>query len=228
MIIQIPLYTDDGNLARYLELIKKSAFKLWPNPCPLCGADDCAKFLQFYVRVRIYFGDMVYQNVKIARFLCHRKSPDVPAGTHRTFSLLPCCLIPYSPYALDVTLDMAQTLAEQNKNAYKASHLLASTEENLSPEPITLRRIERRLNETIQKLEHYPLVLQQRLADRELNAIGFSDVIALANAYRSQLLTSAFGAAALCYDWFYLYQKNLPYMQRDFFLGTPSHKRFRC
>lgn len=171
---------------------------------------------------------MVYQNVKIARFLCHRRNPGVPPGTDRTFSLLPCCLIPYSPYALNVTLDMAQTLAEQNKNAYKASHILTSTDENLSPEPITLRRIERRLNETIQKLEHYPLVLQQRLADSELNTIEFSDVIALANAYRGQLLTSAFGAAALCYDWFYLYQKDLPYMHRDFFLGTPSHKCFRC
>lgn len=96
--IQIPFYTDGDNFTGYFKLVDKASFKIWLKPCPLCGAEGCAKFLQFYSRVRVYFDDTVYDHVKIARFICNRLNPNVAAGTHRTFSLLPYPLVPYSPF----------------------------------------------------------------------------------------------------------------------------------
>lgn len=206
--------------------MEKVALKIWSKPCPLCGAEGCATFLQFYVRVRVYFGDTVYVNVKIARFLCNRLNPNVPAGTHRTFSLLPYPLVPYSQYALDAALAMTTTLSEHTDNAYQASYAVASQYEHLSPEPATLVRIKIRMDEAQSKLKRFLRAFPSVRRDGPCwNGRKLSDFLAFANNYHSRLLPAVTGVCALSYDWFYLIQQALPYMHRDFLFGTSSQKR---
>ncbi len=52
-----------------------------------------------------------------------------------------------------------------------------------------------------------------------------ADFITLLVTYHSQALVGVSGASGLSYDWFYVFQAALPYMERDFLVGTPSQKR---
>ena len=208
---------------------------MWPYPCPLCGAEGCAKFLQCYIRLRVYLGDTVYENVLIARFICRRLNPNVPPGTHRTFSLLPYPLVPYSPYALPTTIELVSALRAHADNAYQTSQALASQYEHLNPEPTTLGRIQRRLVEALRKLQSRfagPEKFQSRLAGLHQNKSSnhrsletLADLISLLVSYHSQVLLEVSGACALSHDWFYVFQAELSYMARDFLVGTPSQKR---
>jgi hypothetical protein len=174
-------------------------------------------------------GDTVYENVLIARFICRRLNPNVPPGTHRTFSLLPYPLVPYSPYALPTTIELVSALSAHADNAYQTSQTLASQHEHLNPDPTTLGRLQRRLLEALRKLQRLPEKFQQMLHQnkssncRSLKTLA--DLITLLVSYHSQVLLEVSGACALSYDWFYVFQAELPYMQRDFLVGTPSQKR---
>jgi len=203
---------------------------VWPYPCPLCGAEGCAKFLQFYTRTTVYFGNTVYEDVPIGRFICCRLNPNVPPETHRTFSLLPHPLVPYSPYALHTTIALATALAEHADNAYQTSQTLASAYENLNPGPTTLGRIKRRLVEALRKLKRLPETLQQMISERSIptgrTLETLADLITLMVTYHSPACgIGVSGACGLSYDWFYVFQAELPYMERDFLVGTPSQKR---
>ena len=203
---------------------------MWPYPCPLCGAEGCAKFLQFYTRTTVYFGNTVYEDVPIGRFICCRLNPNVPPETHRTFSLLPHPLVPYSPYALHTTIALATALAEHADNAYQTSQTLASAYENLNPGPTTLGRIKRRLVEALRKLKRLPETLQQMISERSIptgrTLETLADLITLMVTYHSPACgIGVSGACGLSYDWFYVFQAELPYMERDFLVGTPSQKR---
>jgi hypothetical protein len=186
--------------------------------------------LQFYTRATVYFGDVVYNDVPIGRFLCSRRNPDVPAGTHRTFSLLPYPLVPYSPYALNTMLTLAAALGAHADNAYQTSQTLTTTHEHLNPDPPTLGRIKSRLLEALHKLKRLPEKFQQLLnsnnsSDRRTMET-LADFITLLVSYSSPARgIGVSGACGLSYDWFYVFQAALPYMQRDFLIGTPSQKR---
>lgn len=221
--MQLPFPVASGTFARYLEQIWKVFFKIWPKPCPLCGAVGCATFLGYYIRVRVYFGDTVYVAVKIARFLCNRLYP-VPPGTHRTFSLLPSCLIPYVRHSIDMTLEVAEMLSKNDENAYQTSRTLASRYENPTPVPATSGRIKDQAYEAIGKLNRLPQELQEMI-DWSACRATLSGLISFAKNYRSRILSGAKGVYALCYDWFYLFLQDLPFMQRGFLFGTPSQKR---
>jgi len=203
---------------------------VWPSPCPLCGAEGCAKFLQFYTRATVYFGNTVYEEVPVGRFICYRLNPNVPPETHRTFSLLPHPLVPYSPYALNTTIALAAALAEHADNAYQTSQTLASAYEHLNPDPTTLGRLKSRLLEALDKLKRLPEKFQQMIKQsqaptgRTLETLA--DFITLMVTYHSPANgIGVSGACALSYDWFYVFQAEWPYMARDFLVGTPSQKR---
>jgi hypothetical protein len=202
---------------------------VWPYPCPLCGAEGCAKFLQFYTRATVYFGDAVYRNVPVGRFICYRLNPNVPSGTHRTFSLLPYPLVPYSPYALPTTIELVSALSAHADNAYQTSQTLASQHEHLNPDPTTLGRLQRRLLEALRKLQSLPekfqRMIRQNQAPEGRTLETLADLLTLLVSYHSQVLLEVSGACALSYDWFYVFQAELPYMARDFLVGTPSQKR---
>jgi hypothetical protein len=163
-------------------------------------------------------------------------TPTFPPGTHRTFSLLPHPLVPYSPYALDTTIALTTALAEHADNAYQTSQTLASAYENLNPDPTTLGRLKGRLLEALHKLQSRfagPEKFQSRLAGLNPNKSSNSRTLATLADFITLLVTyhspacgiGVSGACALSHDWFYVFQVELPYRARDFLVGTPSQKR---
>jgi len=73
--------------------------------CPLCGAGDCAQFIGYYYRGVIDEKGTYYKALPIARYLCNRKGKTVTVK-HRTFSLLPYQLVPYSKYSIPFILNV--------------------------------------------------------------------------------------------------------------------------
>lgn len=67
--------------------------------CPLCGAMECAQFIGYYYRGVIDEKGTYYKAFPIARYLCNGKGKAVLVK-HRTFSLLPYQLVPYSKYSI--------------------------------------------------------------------------------------------------------------------------------
>jgi hypothetical protein len=143
--------------------------------------------------------------------------------------LLPHPLVPYSPYALNTTIALAAALAEHADNAYQTSQTLASAYKNLNPDPTTLGRIKGRLVEALRKLQRLPekfqQILHQNKSSNSRSLETLADLLTLLVSYHSQVLIGVSGACGLSYDWFYVFQAALPYMQRDFLVGTPSQKR---
>ncbi len=141
-----------------------------------------------------------------------------------------CCHIrsfPIPPFALELSLELASALTEHGENAYQTSNVLASRYEHFVPEPVTLNRIKQRLLEAVRKFKQLPQKFQQLIrSNRSRGSITLSALIACASSYQSQVLVGASGARALSHDWFYVFQEELSYMQRDFLFGTPSQKRF--
>jgi hypothetical protein len=153
-------------------------------------------------------------------------TPMFPPGTHRTFSLLPHPLIPYSPYALETSVELAAVLTEHAGNAYQTSQALASRYENLNPDPGTLTRIKHRLLEALRKLKPLPQKLQQMINPPGATVPAtWAEFITVVNNYQSQVVVAVAGVCALSHDWFYVFQEHQPCMQRDFLFGTPSQKR---
>jgi len=67
--------------------------------CPLCGARGCAQFIGYYYRGVIDEKGTYYKAFPIARYLCNGKGKFLTVK-HRTFSLLPYQLAPYTKYSI--------------------------------------------------------------------------------------------------------------------------------
>ena len=67
--------------------------------CPICGAMGCAQFIGYYYRGVIDEKGTYYKAFPIARYLCNRKGTALTVK-HRTFSLLPYQLVPYTKYSI--------------------------------------------------------------------------------------------------------------------------------
>ncbi len=65
----------------------------------MCGAGDCAQFIGYYCRGVIDEKGTYYKAFPIARYLCASKGKALSVR-HRTFSLLPYQLVPYSKYSI--------------------------------------------------------------------------------------------------------------------------------
>ena len=223
--MQLPLLLALGTMASYWALLKNPSFKFWPQLCPLCGAAGCARFLGFYIRVRLYCQGKIYHNIAIARFICLRLNPEMPPGTHRTFSLLHDFLIPYFPYALDLTMVIAENLVKHAANVYQTTNLLQEiADDHLNLYAATITRIKHRLDNVIAKLNQLPSRLAEAMGWSK-HTKGLSELLAFLKNYHSRLHAALSGARALAYDWFYLAQQGLRYMQRSFLFGTASQQR---
>lgn len=193
-------------------------------PCPLCGAKDCAKFLGFYERKQVCFSDIIYIDVEIVRFICGRLNP-VPSGTHRTFSLLPCQLVPQSQYSIQSTLEVAAALDDHSGNTYQTAKAVDSLYTEINPELDAIAGMGNYVREAIDKLNRLPQEILKAISwSIPSSTPVLSDFISFIKNYQSQVLANVSGACALSYDYFYLFQKDLSYMQRDFLFGTPSQK----
>lgn len=186
---------------------------------------NCATYLGCYLRKKIYFRNKVYSNVTIIRFECNRKQPNVSVGTHRTFSLLPCPLIPYQSHTISVCLTIAKTLANQHGHASQTAYLTDNQFLEATPEPAVVLRIGQMVYAAIAKLHHVAQTVAGTgwRTNTEPGRERLAEFIRFVQRYRSQELQEQ-GICALCYDYFYLFQRQQPYMQRDFLFGTPSQK----
>jgi len=72
--------------------------------CPLCGGRDCAQFICYYYRKVIDEKGTYYKAFPIARYVCNRKGTALIVK-HKTFSLLPYQLVPYTKYSIPFIID---------------------------------------------------------------------------------------------------------------------------
>lgn len=227
--IQLQIYKYLCNFASYLKQGQEKFNKKWNKPCPLCGAKDCAKFLTFYRRKRVYWNGRVYTNVLIIRFECNRLNPNVAVGSHRTFSLLPYPLIPYCPYPIPYILKIARILAENDDNAYQSVRTLEARYEQVNPEMGTIAWIGDLVHKSQDKLNRLSHQIRDRIGWRMPLSMPYRDqlshFISFVTNYRSQQVAGSIATNRdLSYDYFHLFQQERPFMQRDFLFGTPSQR----
>jgi len=111
-------YLLDIPISEYKRKILTGDFNLpdFSDKCPICRARDCAVFLGFYYRnTENTIRKELILDVPIARYECQRVYP-VPAGSHRTFSLLPDPLIPYLRRDIE-TVHMINRVYIQNERS---------------------------------------------------------------------------------------------------------------
>ncbi|MEQ8187643.1 MAG: hypothetical protein ABRQ39_06685 [Candidatus Eremiobacterota bacterium] len=82
--------------------------------CPVCGGEDCPTYLGFYCRQVVDEKGTYYESYRILRFKCNRKGKKKPR--HRTFSLLPFGLIPYSKYSTGFIMKILRLWLLQSKS----------------------------------------------------------------------------------------------------------------
>lgn len=91
--------------------------------CPLCGGDDCAEFIGYYYRGVIDEAGTYYKAFPIARFLCRGKGN--PIVRHKTFSLLPYQLVPYTKYSIPFIIKSLKSVYVEDRSIKELQDYLA-------------------------------------------------------------------------------------------------------
>lgn len=84
----------------------------------MCGASNCAQFIGYYYRRVIDERGTYYKAFPIARYLCNGKGKAVTVK-HRTFSLLPYQLVPYTKYSVPFILNALMKVYGQDSYSVK-------------------------------------------------------------------------------------------------------------
>lgn len=135
-LIQIILYTEN-TLSEYYAKVKGKKQNIveildlpydFSDRCPVCGGRDCAKFLDYYLRGVVDENGTYYKSFPVARFLCNRKGSE-QVTRHKTFSLLPYQLIPYTKYSLPFIIKVLKLRYIEDRSIYKLQEYLAAVEE---------------------------------------------------------------------------------------------------
>lgn len=98
------------------------------DSCPLCGGSHCAQFIEYYHRQVIDEKGTYYKAFPIARFLCIRKGGK-PIVDHRTFSLLPYQLVPYSKYSIPFIFKVLKSIHMEDKSIMEVQQYLSNFQE---------------------------------------------------------------------------------------------------
>ncbi len=126
--VQIPLYTR-YRLSEYYQKVKHKGADFLEEleilfnikeRCPLCGGKDCAEILGKYCRGAVAERGTYYKAFPVFRFECNGKG-GTPIVDHRTFSLLPYQLIPYTKYCIPFIIN---TLSKMNKEGKSIKEIL--------------------------------------------------------------------------------------------------------
>jgi len=96
--------------------------------CPLCGGYNCAKFIRYYHRGVIDEEGTYYKAFPISRFLCRRRGN--PIVKHRTFSLLPYQLVPYTKYSIPFIIKTLKLAYVEGNSIKKLQDYLAGFHEH--------------------------------------------------------------------------------------------------
>ncbi len=209
------------SLSHYYHNIKWGEFENLPafeDCCPICGGKDCPRFLGFYYREVVDENGTYYKLFPILRFICARKG--FRNAKHRTFSLLPSQLVPYSKYSLPFVHKAMKEWKLDGKSVKEVLDELTLMEETgvLCISPSTLYQFESLLLTATEKIlttgflqEIHPSLNNPDKETRIRTWLGFFD--------------EGIRAPSVIAYQFYLhgggYQKNAPFL-----FGTPSQFRF--
>ena len=194
--------------------------------CPLCGGIECAQFMGYYYRGVVDEKGTFYKAFPIGRFLCKGKGSDFKVK-HRTFSLLPYQLVPYSKYSLPFILKILKERYVQAHSIKAIQDYLAGSQEGIYMDLSTsgIHAFKDFILKSINKLlssGYYPAaeeVLQVFSdAKRIRRFIGFAEVFC---CHKTE--PSVRGPCALAYD-FYV-QSGGPFGNGYFLFGSPSQFR---
>lgn len=151
--IQI-LYNFLCSLSDYYKKIKGGflIIPLFLDCCPICGGRDCAVFLGFYYRKVVDENGTFYKRFPILRYECKRKG--FKNVDHRTFSLLPIPLIPYTKYSIPFIFKVLKKRHLEGKSINEALDFVAEMQDNgvICIHPATLYGFEKLFVKSTEKI----------------------------------------------------------------------------
>lgn len=195
--------------------------------CPLCGGSDCAQFIGYYERQVIDENGTYYKAFPIARFLCNRKGGK-PIVNHKTFSLFPHQLVPYSKYSIAFIFKVLKLNCVDDKSIMQIQTYLSGFDETgiyIDLSASSIHGFKKFILEVINKLlssAYYrgaEKLLQDSSDNRRIKAF-----IKFAEAFCCYKINPCIrGPCALSYD-FYM-QGGSWFRNSHFLFGTPSQFR---
>jgi len=194
------------------------------SSCPICQGIDCAQFIGYYERPVINEKGTYYKAFPVARFLCNRKGGK-PLIKHKTFSLLPHQLIPYSKYSIDFILKTLKSHYVDEQSVMEIQTYLSGFNKEgiyFDLPASSVNRFKKFILEVINKLlssgyyQDAEKLLQESCTKNPIKTfIKFAE-----SFYCYKTNPRIRGPCALSYD-FYL--KGGGWLQNSYFLfGTPS------
>jgi hypothetical protein len=195
--------------------------------CPLCGRADCAIFIAYYTRVVIDEHGTYFKEFPIARYLCKAKGKRSP-GEHRTFSLLPYQLVPYTRYSIPFIIKSLRARYEEGLSIVGLQDYLADfgRDDILPISADQLLEFKHIVLEAVHKITatgHYPELAGEVIAkstDQQI-VVAF---ITFASCFECCKVEPAIrGPCGLGYD-FYLHEGGSCH-RAHFLFGTPSQFR---
>jgi len=195
--------------------------------CPICGGNNCAQFIGYYYRGVIDENGTYYKAFPVARFLCNRKGGD-PIVSHRTFSLLPHQLVPYTKYSIPFIIKVLTLRYIDDKSIMDVQNYLSGFDKErvyIDLSASSINAFKDFILEVINKLlssgyyQDAEKLLQKPSDNKRIRAfIEFSEVFC---CYRINPYIR--GPCALSYDF---YTKGGGCFWNSYFLfGTPSQFR---
>ncbi len=194
--------------------------------CPLCGGIDCARFMGYYHRGVVDEKGTFYKAFPTGRFLCTGKGMGFRVK-HRTFSLLPYQLVPYSKYCLPFILKILKERYVTGRSVKAILDYLAGGRDSVYMDLSTsgIHAFKDFILSCINKLlvcgyySKAERLLQQPSAGPRIEAfIGFAEAFVCA-----KVQPSVRGPCAVGYD--YYLQGGGPFGNGYFLFGTPSQFR---
>jgi len=192
--------------------------------CPICGGSGCAQFIGYYEREVIAEDGRYYNRFPIARYKCRGKGNNTKIS-HKTFSLLPYQLVPYTKYSIPFIIKTLELRHIEGRSIFQIHDYLAcfGEEEILSIGSNQLWEFTKIVIESVERIFAlgYYTGIKCNSQDYEEQLKIF---IEFAQAFEPQKCSPPIrGPCALSYD-FYL--NGGSYFKNAYFLfGTPSQFR---
>jgi len=232
-IIQVLIFIRES-LAEYYQKVKGKKYDLVEildleldlrERCPLCGGKDCAGFIGYYTRVVIDEHGTYFKGFPIARYVCKGKRS---RSGHKTFSLLPYQLVPYTRYSIPFIIKSLKARYEEGLSIIELQDYLAGFGEDdiLSLSADQIINFKKIVLEAVHKITatgHYPELAQEVLSESTDQQIVVVFIGFALSFECSKVEPSIRGPCGLGYD-FYLNEGGFA-EGAHFLFGTPSQFR---
>jgi hypothetical protein len=197
------------------------------HQCPLCGASHCAKFIGYYQRPVIDENGTYYKALPVARYLCRRKGGQ-PIVDHKTFSLLPYQLVPYSKYSIPFIFRVLKSIYVQGQSVMEVQTYLSRSQQTgiyIDLGAASIYGFKKVILEAISKLlssAYYPDA--EKIVHQSRNHQRIKAFVSFAQAFCCYKVSPCIrGPCALSYDF---YMQGGGWFRNSYFLfGTPSQFR---